>query len=181
MLKYTVVPLDDFQPKLGAAGTGPTIRALSVSPAPHLTTSTFIHIELSSVALGGKVVAVSDDFFADVSNLLKVEVTFHTLATDPTLAYLSISIQPAQSLKGQFGPNGALFDGWESRRHNPTYDWCIVKLGTPGHIIGFDIDTANFSGNEASQASVQGMFSDGEPSNNDEKVRARNALQRVSR
>mgnify|MGYP002717755865 FL=1 len=31
-------------------------------------------------------------------------------------------------MKGQFGPNGALFDGWESRRHNPTYDWCVVLL-----------------------------------------------------
>lgn len=31
--------------------------------------------------------------------------------------------QPSVSMKGQFGPNGALFDGWESRRHNPTYDW----------------------------------------------------------
>lgn len=31
--------------------------------------------------------------------------------------------QPSVSMKGQFGPNGALFDGWESRRHNPRYDW----------------------------------------------------------
>lgn len=29
-------------------------------------------------------------------------------------------------MKGQFGPNGALFDGWESRRHNPTYDWSVT-------------------------------------------------------
>lgn len=28
-------------------------------------------------------------------------------------------------MKGQFGPNGALFDGWESRRHNPSYDWSV--------------------------------------------------------
>ena len=31
-------------------------------------------------------------------------------------------------MKGQFGPNGALFDGWESRRHNPTYDWSVASL-----------------------------------------------------
>lgn len=31
--------------------------------------------------------------------------------------------KPAQSLKGQFGPNGALYDGWETRRHNPDFDW----------------------------------------------------------
>jgi allantoicase len=34
------------------------------------------------------------------------------------------SVQPAPSLKGQFGPNGALFSGWESRRHNESgVDW----------------------------------------------------------
>lgn len=31
--------------------------------------------------------------------------------------------KPAPSLKGQFGPKGALFSGWETRRHNPSYDW----------------------------------------------------------
>src|SRR5258708_26663335 len=55
--------------------------------------------------------------------------------------------QPAPSLKGQFGPNGALYSGWETRRHNPTYDWCIIRLGTSGTIHGLDIDTANFNGN----------------------------------
>jgi allantoicase len=49
-------------------------------------------------------------------------------------------------MKGQFGPNGALYSGWETRRHNPTYDWCIIQLGTTGTIQGFDVDTANFNG-----------------------------------
>ena len=70
-------------------------------------------------------------------------------------------------MKGQFGPNGALYSGWETRRHNPLpYDWsvhiplkssfsllrylnilrCIIQLGTTGTISGFDIDTANFNG-----------------------------------
>ncbi|KAF8894031.1 allantoicase [Infundibulicybe gibba] len=95
--------------------------------------------ELSSCALGGQVVGVSDDFFAEAFHLLLVE--------------------PAPSLKGQFGPNGALFSGWESRRHNPAYDWCIIKLGTSGLIVGFDIDTAHFNGNEAPQVSVDALFS----------------------
>ncbi|KAF7376361.1 putative allantoicase [Mycena sanguinolenta] len=90
--------------------------------------------ELSSVALGGRVVSVSDDFFAEAFHLLLVE--------------------PAPSLKGQFGPNGALFSGWESRRHNPAYDWCIIQLGTSGSISGFDIDTSHFNGNEAPEVSV---------------------------
>ncbi|KAG6833532.1 hypothetical protein H0H87_005183 [Tephrocybe sp. NHM501043] len=59
--------------------------------------------ELSSEAIGGQIVAVSDDFFAEAFHLLLQE--------------------PAPSLKGQFGPKGALYSGWESRRHNPAYDW----------------------------------------------------------
>ncbi|KAG8929828.1 Allantoicase [Tulasnella sp. 418] len=116
MSKYTPVALDEFQDVFGSTST-----------------------EISSAALGGRIVAVSDEFFAEAYHLLKVE--------------------PAPSLKGQFGPKGALFSGWETRRHNPTYDWCIIKLGAPGHIMGFDIDTSHFNGNEAPQASVEALFS----------------------
>ncbi|KAJ7680563.1 galactose-binding domain-like protein [Mycena polygramma] len=94
----------------------------------------FTTTELSSVALGGRVVSVSDDFFAEAFHLLLVE--------------------PAPSLKGQFGPKGALYSGWESRRHNPAYDWCIIQLGTSGSISGFDVDTSHFNGNEAPAVSV---------------------------
>ncbi|KAL5485308.1 DAL2 [Sanghuangporus weigelae] len=94
--------------------------------------------EISSVALGGQVISVSDEFFAAAENLLKLE--------------------PAPSLKGQFGPNGALYSGWETRRHNPEYDWCIIKFGAAGLISGFDIDTAHFNGNEAPEASVQALL-----------------------
>ncbi|KAJ7268746.1 allantoicase [Mycena haematopus] len=90
--------------------------------------------ELSSVAIAGRVISVSDDFFAEAFHLLLVE--------------------PAPSLKGQFGPKGALYSGWESRRHNPAYDWCIIQLGTSGSVSGFDIDTSHFNGNEAPEVSV---------------------------
>ncbi|KAI0093246.1 allantoicase [Irpex rosettiformis] len=96
-------------------------------------------IELSSVALGGQICSVSDEFFAEANHLLHVE--------------------PAPSLKGQFGPKGALFSGWETRRHNPTHDWCIMKLGSPGAIVGFDVDTAHFNGNEAPEVSVDALYS----------------------
>jgi len=56
------------------------------------------------------------------------------------------SFKPAPSMKGQFGPNGALYSGWETRRHNPTYDWCVIQLGTTGTLRGFDVDTSNFNG-----------------------------------
>ncbi|KAK8858443.1 allantoicase [Kwoniella newhampshirensis] len=92
-------------------------------------------VEVSSAALGGQVVACSDDFFASRHNLIK-----------PT---------PSISLKGQFGPNGALYDGWESRRHNPAFDWVIIRLATPLTSIHYvDIDTSHFSGNEAPQSQV---------------------------
>ncbi|BGP42045.1 Allantoicase [Rhodotorula kratochvilovae] len=93
-------------------------------------------IELSSDALGGSIVDTSDEFFCTADNLLKVP--------------------PSVSMKGQFGPNGALFDGWESRRHNPTYDWTIIKLGALGEIVGCDIDTGHFSGNESPASGVWG-------------------------
>ncbi|KZO95544.1 allantoicase [Calocera viscosa TUFC12733] len=114
-MAYERVPLDKFSEVFGAT------------------------IELSSVALGGKILSFSDEFFADASNLLKVE--------------------PSVSMKGQFGPKGSLFDGWETRRHNPAYDWVVIALGAPGTIVGFDIDTAHFNGNEAPAGSVHGYYS----------------------
>lgn len=68
-------------------------------------------------------------------------------------------VGPAPSLKGQFGPKGALFDGWETRRHNPTYDWVTLRLGPAAgsNIIGFDVDTANFNGNEAPEVEIFGL------------------------
>lgn len=113
----TAIPLDQFDSVFG-------------------TTST----EISSVALGGRILSTSDEWFAPASSLLKVG--------------------PAPSLKGQFGPKGALFDGWETRRHNPQpYDWVILRLGpnAGGHLIGFDVDTANFIGNEAPEISVHAL------------------------
>lgn len=69
-------------------------------------------------------------------------------------------VGPALSLKGQFGPAGALFDGWETRRHNPeAYDWAVIRLGPAAgaELTGFDIDTANFNGNEGPEAEVWGL------------------------
>ncbi|KAI0823719.1 allantoicase [Trametes gibbosa] len=114
-MSYTQIPLEKFKETFATA------------------------IELSSVALGGQIISVSDQFFAEAFHLLQVE--------------------PAPSLKGQFGPKGALFSGWESRRHNPTYDWCIIKLGTTGSISGFDVDTSHFNGNEAPQVSIDVLYS----------------------
>ncbi|KAJ9095246.1 hypothetical protein QFC21_005612 [Naganishia friedmannii] len=113
---YTPIPLDQFQQEFKDTST-----------------------EVSSVALGGRIVSFSDEFFAEATNLLKVE--------------------PSASLAGQFGPKGALYDGWETRRHNaPDHDWVIIALGpSSSRITGFDIDTAHFTGNYGPEASVWGM------------------------
>ncbi|GAA5969566.1 hypothetical protein JCM11641_008162 [Rhodosporidiobolus odoratus] len=95
-------------------------------------------IELSSDALGATITDVSDEFFCSAENLLKVP--------------------PSVSMKGQFGPKGALFDGWESRRHNPNCDWTIIKLGALGSVVGCDIDTGHFSGNESPASGVWGAY-----------------------
>ncbi|KAJ9112719.1 hypothetical protein QFC22_006221 [Naganishia vaughanmartiniae] len=82
---YHTIPLADFQQEFKDTST-----------------------EVSSLALGGRIVSFSDEFFAEASNLLKVE--------------------PSASLAGQFGPKGALYDGWETRRHNaPDHDWLRVR------------------------------------------------------
>ncbi|WFD00003.1 Allantoicase [Malassezia yamatoensis] len=97
-------------------------------------------VEISSSALGGKVLGCSDEWFAGSENLIKPG--------------------PAQSMTGQYGPNGALYDGWETRRHNPTHDWAIIRLGPAGggRITGFDVDTTTFSGNEGPAAAVYGAY-----------------------
>lgn len=35
------------------------------------------------------------------------------------------------------------------------HDWCIIQLGVPGIIHGFDVDTSFFTGNYAPYTSIQ--------------------------
>jgi allantoicase len=49
-------------------------------------------------------------------------------------------------------------DGWESRRKRVAgHDRCIIKLGCPGTIAGFDLDTSFFTGNYPPAASIEGL------------------------
>jgi allantoicase len=95
---------------------------------------------LISAPLGGTIHSFSDEFFADAINLLT-----------PTAPI---------SRKGHFVSTGAWYDGWETRRHNAKeYDWVIIKLGvSAGVVSGIEIDTAFFNGNQAPEASVEGIF-----------------------
>ncbi|KAK1772592.1 hypothetical protein QBC33DRAFT_575121 [Phialemonium atrogriseum] len=105
-------------------------------------------IDLISAALGGKVLAFSDQWFADASNLLT-----------PTAP-----IRQA----GKMVFTGAWYDGWETRRHNPApFDWVVIRLGVAsGTVEGVEVDTAFFSGNHAPAISVEGCFNQ----NDDEVV-----------
>jgi allantoicase len=51
---------------------------------------------------------------------------------------------------------------------------CIIKLGTPGTLFGFDVDTSHFSGNEAPEVSVDALYnvSADAPRHDDERVSA---------
>jgi allantoicase len=97
--------------------------------------------DLISAALGGKVLAFSDEWFAEASNLLT-----------PT---------PPIRQPGKMVYTGAWYDGWETRRHNPApFDYVIIRLGVASGVIGgVEIDTAFFSGNHAPAISVEGVFS----------------------
>lgn len=96
-------------------------------------------VDLASERLGGRALACSDDFFAEMQNMLK--------ADKPVF------------LPDAYTDRGKLMDGWESRRkREPGYDHCIVELGCAGQIIGFDIDTSYFLGNHPPYASVDGLM-----------------------
>ncbi|EMC95849.1 hypothetical protein BAUCODRAFT_123141 [Baudoinia panamericana UAMH 10762] len=97
-------------------------------------------IDLVNKALGSRILAFSDEWFAAADNL-----------TTPT---------PPIRKPGVFTYAGAWYDGWETRRHNPeAFDWVVIRLGVAsGRVNGVEIDTAYFNGNQAPEIAVQGCF-----------------------
>jgi allantoicase len=100
--------------------------------------SEFTHlVDLASARLGGHVVAANDDFFAEKENLIKPE--------------------PPVFVPGKYTDRGKWMDGWESRRRRtPGHDWCIVKLGLPGIVHAFVVDTSFFTGNYPTHCWIDG-------------------------
>ncbi|XP_023808468.1 probable allantoicase isoform X2 [Oryzias latipes] len=98
----------------------------------------FLHFnDLACEAVGGKVIFATDEWFAPAKNLLKKE--------------------PPQFKASAFTDFGKWMDGWETRRKRiPGHDWCIIQLGVPGSIYGFDVDTSFFTGNHSPHISIQG-------------------------
>ena len=99
------------------------------------------YVNLAQPRLGAEVVYATDDFFADKARL----------------------IDPAEPvfIPGKYDENGKWMDGWESRRkRTPGHDWCVVRLGVPGLVAGFEIDTRHFTGNYPPGAEIEVCRSD---------------------
>ena len=95
-------------------------------------------VDLAAASLGGRAIGTSDDFFAEMQNLLL----------------------PGRGvfIADKFTDRGKWMDGWESRRKREVgHDWCIVELGASGRVLGLDIDTHHFAGNCPAFASVDGI------------------------
>jgi allantoicase len=98
-------------------------------------------LDLASEKVGGRVLSCSDDFFAEKENLLKAT--------------------PAVFIPDKYTERGKWMDGWESRRKRvPGHDSCVIALGIPGVIAGFEVDTSFFTGNYPEYCSIEGS-SDG--------------------
>lgn len=103
--------------------------------------------DLALRPLGGSVLASSDEYFAEMENLIHAaEPTFRTHT---------------------FTNKGQEYDGWETRRkrRDPVdHDWVIVRLGVPGVARTIVVDTAFFKGNYPPFGSVEGCGVEGYPS-----------------
>lgn len=92
-----------------------------------------------------------------------------TFATDEFFGAKERLIDPADPvfIEDRYDDHGKWMDGWESRRkREPGHDWCIIRLGVPGVIHGFDVDTSFFTGNFPPEVSLEGCVSDAEAPEN---------------
>jgi allantoicase len=93
-------------------------------------------VNLADARLGAEAIFATDDFFAPKERMLNPE--------------------PAVFIPGKYDEHGKWMDGWESRRkRGEGHDYVVVKLGLPGVIAGFDIDTSHFTGNYPPAASIE--------------------------
>ena len=102
-------------------------------------------IDLASERLGGTVLHANDDFFAPKENLLE--------AAKPVF------------IEGKYTDRGKWMDGWESRRRRtPGFDWCLIRLGLPGALRGFLVDTSYFTGNYPERCTIEACAASGDAS-----------------
>jgi allantoicase len=99
--------------------------------------------DLISAAVGGRVVACNDEFFAEAHNLLQTG--------DPVWK------------EGVYTDRGKWMDGWETRRRRePGHDWCVLALGVAGRVRSVTVDTSHFTGNYPESFSLEACGAGGE-------------------
>lgn len=106
-------------------------------------------VDLAGERVGGHVLSASDEFFAEKENLLRKK--------------------PAVWDEHRYTDRGKWMDGWETRRafgriRGHEHDWCIVRLGIPGVVAGFDVDTSFFRGNFPESCAIETCEVHGDPS-----------------
>ena len=105
-----------------------------------MTTAIRKWVQLEQPRLGTRVTFATDEFFAAKERLI-----------DPS--------EPV-FIDDKYDDHGKWMDGWESRRRRiPGHDYCVIRLGVPGIIHGFDLDTSHFTGNYPPQASIEACSS----------------------
>lgn len=93
-------------------------------------------VNLASAGLGARGLRATDEFFAPLERMLEdAEALFHP---------------------GRYDAHGKWMDGWETRRRRGGgHDHATIRLAAPGRILGFDVDTAHFTGNYAPACRVE--------------------------
>lgn len=115
---------------------------MNIEPHPYN-----IWIDLASRRLGGQTLDCSDDFFAEMENLLKPDAPVF--------------------IADKYTERGKWMDGWESRRKRTEgYDWCVIKLGAQGLIHGINVCTRHFAGNAPQKISLEASCIQGTPQAN---------------
>lgn len=98
-------------------------------------------VRLEQPRLGSRVLFATDDFFAAKERLIEPQ--------EPVF------------IDDKYDDHGKWMDGWESRRKRvPGHDYCVIKLGIPGVVRGFEIDTRFFTGNYPPEFSIEVCASD---------------------
>jgi allantoicase len=138
-----------------AGASGATGRAGASGATGRATASgAAAWVDLAVRAVGGAVVAASDETFAEKENLVSTADATHAAHT--------------------FGHKGQIYDGWETRRRRPTAeqpdpldpagdDWAVIRLGLPGIVHRVVVDTAFFDGNHPVSAEVDTRWIEGHP------------------
>ena len=88
-----------------------------------------------------------------------------TYATDEFFGAKERLIEPAEPvfIEGKYDDHGKWMDGWESRRKRiEGHDYCVIRLGVPGVIHGFDVNTSFFTGNYPPQVSIEACVGEGD-------------------